>query len=221
MNRTEWEACNDPLLLLAWLRERGNDRKFCLFASVCLRRILPIFREHDLDVASAIQSLEYRADGLPLPYSPPYRGMWTLVDPEREQVRRVLEVVEQESPWNLAVELVKAIRELFVIRAPGHVLRRGTLVEIGTASRLQADLIRDQFGYFHHPDPLWLSRIGRLDEIVTLARVIWTENSWHEVPILGDALEDAGCTDEQVLEHCRTTEHARGCWVVDAILGKR
>jgi len=41
------------------------------------------------------------------------------------------------------------------------------------------------------------------------------------MPVLGDALEDAGCGDVQLLEHCRTGgEHVRGCWVLDAILGR-
>jgi len=41
------------------------------------------------------------------------------------------------------------------------------------------------------------------------------------MPILADALEDAGCTDAAILEHCRGPgPHVRGCWVVDLILGK-
>jgi hypothetical protein len=38
------------------------------------------------------------------------------------------------------------------------------------------------------------------------------------MPILGDALEDAGCSDAEILEHRRSaTEHVRGCWVVDLV----
>ena len=39
--------------------------------------------------------------------------------------------------------------------------------------------------------------------------------------VLGDALEDAGCTDADILKHCRGSgPHVRGCWVVDLLLGK-
>ena len=41
------------------------------------------------------------------------------------------------------------------------------------------------------------------------------------MPILADALEDAGCTNQDILNHCRGGgEHVRGCWVVDLLLGK-
>jgi hypothetical protein len=41
------------------------------------------------------------------------------------------------------------------------------------------------------------------------------------MPILADALQDAGCDNADVLDHCREPgEHARGCWVIDLLLGK-
>jgi hypothetical protein len=43
----------------------------------------------------------------------------------------------------------------------------------------------------------------------------------HRLAVLADALEDAGCTDVDIFEHCRGTgPHVRGCWVVDLLLGK-
>ena len=54
-----------------------------------------------------------------------------------------------------------------------------------------------------------------------LATDIYDARDFAAMPILADALQDAGCGDEQVLNHCRANKpHARGCWVVDAILGK-
>jgi len=57
--------------------------------------------------------------------------------------------------------------------------------------------------------------------VMSLAEGIYTDRAFDRLPILADALEDAGCTDAAVLEHCRQPgEHARGCWVVDLVLGK-
>jgi hypothetical protein len=54
-----------------------------------------------------------------------------------------------------------------------------------------------------------------------LAGHIYTKRDFGAMPILADALQDAGCEDEQILGHCRSDRlHARGCWVLDAILGK-
>jgi hypothetical protein len=54
-----------------------------------------------------------------------------------------------------------------------------------------------------------------------LAAHIYENREFHLMPVLGDALLDAGCDHQLIQEHCRSTKpHARGCWVVDAILGK-
>jgi hypothetical protein len=54
-----------------------------------------------------------------------------------------------------------------------------------------------------------------------LAAGISQERAFERMPILGDALEDAGCSDQEVLQHCRSGgEHVQGCWVVDLILAK-
>jgi hypothetical protein len=54
-----------------------------------------------------------------------------------------------------------------------------------------------------------------------LAKPIYADGAFDRLPILADALEDAGCDNADILNHCRQpAEHARGCWVVDLILGK-
>jgi hypothetical protein len=83
----------------------------------------------------------------------------------------------------------------------------------------QCDLLRDIFGNpFHHltPDASWLTAT-----VTQLAQAIYDERAFDRMPILGDSLEDAGCTDTSILEHCRGPgPHTRGCWVVDLILSK-
>jgi hypothetical protein len=65
-------------------------------------------------------------------------------------------------------------------------------------------------------DPQWCT-----DTTLALARHIYHSRNFSAMPILADALQDAGCDDETVLQHCRGMgPHVRGCFVVDACLGK-
>jgi hypothetical protein len=65
-------------------------------------------------------------------------------------------------------------------------------------------------------DPSWIT-----STVVALARGIRKEGAFDRLPILADALQDAGCDSEDVLNHCRGPgPHVRGCWVVDLVLGK-
>jgi hypothetical protein len=86
----------------------------------------------------------------------------------------------------------------------------------------QCDLLRCLFGNPWQPSPplpppvlAWNDRL-----VPRLARGIYDERRWPDLPLLADALLDAGCDDEALLRHCRGGgEHARGCWAVDVILG--
>lgn len=81
-----------------------------------------------------------------------------------------------------------------------------------------ADL-RELFGNPFYPvefDPHW-----RTSEVVDVARGIYEDRAFEQMPILADAFMDAGCEDFEIITHCRRPgPHVRGCWVVDAILGK-
>jgi hypothetical protein len=83
----------------------------------------------------------------------------------------------------------------------------------------QADALRDALGNPFAPvtwDPAW-----RSETVVSLADGIHFDNAFDRVPILADALEEAGCDHPDVLAHCRGPDpHARGCWVVDAARGR-
>jgi hypothetical protein len=81
----------------------------------------------------------------------------------------------------------------------------------------QVKLLHDIFG---NPfgtvilDPDWLK-----STVTALARQMYDTRDFSAMPILADALRDAGCDNEDVLNHCRRDgPHVRGCWVVDAIL---
>jgi hypothetical protein len=83
----------------------------------------------------------------------------------------------------------------------------------------QAALLRDIFGNPFRPVPL--SPDWRTDTAVAIARQTYDSRDFSAMPILADALQDAGCDNDDILAHCRGPgPHVRGCWVVDLVLGK-
>jgi len=55
-----------------------------------------------------------------------------------------------------------------------------------------------------------------------MAQSIYEGHAFDRMPILADALEDAGCGDAEILNHCRQPGvHVRGCWALDLLLGKK
>jgi hypothetical protein len=83
-----------------------------------------------------------------------------------------------------------------------------------------ADLLRDIFGNPFRP--VAFAADWRTSDAVAIARTMYESRDFGAMPILADALQDAGCDNEDILSHCRDTAltHVRGCWVVDAVLGK-
>ena len=83
----------------------------------------------------------------------------------------------------------------------------------------QACLIRDIRGNPFRPvsfSPDW-----RTSDVMLLANGIYAERAFDRMPILADALEEAGCDHADILAHCRGDgPHVRGCWVIDLLLGK-
>jgi hypothetical protein len=71
-------------------------------------------------------------------------------------------------------------------------------------------------------EPIVLSTEWRTDTVLLLARTMYKSREFSAMPILADALQDAGCDNTDILNHCRDTSqvHVRGCWVVDLVLGK-
>ena len=85
---------------------------------------------------------------------------------------------------------------------------------------LGAFLLRDLFNSPFRPvafSPEW-----RTPTVVALAQQIYHSRNFAPMPILADALQDAGCEHAAILDHCRDPHaaHVRGCWVVDLVLGQ-
>jgi hypothetical protein len=94
---------------------------------------------------------------------------------------------------------------------------RRTPPEPGPPPVQRCPLIRDLYPPVLF-DPAWQASNG--GAVQKLARSIAEHEHFEDLPILGDALEEAGCTDRSVLDHCRHgSEHVRDCWVIQLLMG--
>src|SRR5262249_6953193 len=88
-------------------------------------------------------------------------------------------------------------------------------------SKVLADWLRDIFGPFPFFS-VWMTIPPLKSTVVGLARSIYERRAFSDLPILADALEEAGCAEHEILDHCRGPGiHVPGCWVVDLVLGAR
>jgi hypothetical protein len=189
----EWLACADAGRMLAWLRGRLSERKLRLFVCACCRR-LPHVMEDGRNVV-AVEAEELYADGLV---------------PKRE-VRKARKAARLGwlSSFEAFDEAVLAVQASPLWTTPAR-------------QRELADVLREVAGNPFRPLMLrYAWRAWQGGTVVRLAQAIYAERRFDDLPVLADALEDAGCADEQVLGHCRGPgEHVRGCWLLDALLGK-
>jgi hypothetical protein len=140
----------------------------------------------------------------------------------------VWQAAESAAWWTRAsgagAAAVRAVRRHALRRARREVeeeMRRAECRARASDLRRQCGLLRDLFGNPFRRGTFDPGRLADGGRVAQLARVVYEEGCFEDLPILADALEDAGCPDGQVLGHCRTAgEHARGCWVLDLLLGR-
>lgn len=120
-------------------------------------------------------------------------------------------------PWNL-FHLASGISRLIPARIVPTVNEFVREFRTPTHREL-ADLLREVWGNPFRPvafDPAW-----RTEAVVALAQQMYEARDFGPMPVLADALDDAGCANAEILAHCRGPgPHVRGCWVVDLVLGK-
>jgi hypothetical protein len=119
--------------------------------------------------------------------------------------------------WGIPTEslLCPPTQEITAVRGFVGVLKDS----VWTGKATLAALLREVVGTpFHLPgfDPTW-----RTSTVVGVACQMYESRDFSAMPILADALQDADCDNEDILNHCRGSgPHVRGCWVVDLVLGK-
>jgi hypothetical protein len=203
MTEADWLTATGPQPMLAFLARAGaSERKFHMFATACCRRVGHLLGGRSLGTAYEVRPVP---DG-----SLPKSGTDALYG-DNLACLNLLDGVAWEVAANALSELRRAVR---LVSPPADERKE---------YRAQAVLLRCVFGNPFRPVPSLAPSVLAWDggTLRKLAAAIYAERAFGRLPILAEALEDAGCTDADVLGHCRGGgEHVRGCWVVDLVLGK-
>jgi hypothetical protein len=229
MTEGEWWSCNPTDLdrMLAFLYERrASTRKVWLFACACCRGIWPLFT--DPRSQAAVEVAERYVDGLVSRDALQAAGNLARAAIEDSEQPRALSIMAhritrceaREHWWTAAAtafaDLLDASWRLERFRFTRRLTNGQRREMFDVAARL-----RDMFG----PLPFRTVSMDRAvlewnDHTVRkIAQAIYDEPDFTQVPILADALEEAGCDNEDILSHCRGPgAHSRGCWCVDLIL---
>ncbi|OAI40994.1 hypothetical protein AYO40_00500 [Planctomycetaceae bacterium SCGC AG-212-D15] len=216
MTEEEWLDSTDPSPMLEFLRGKASDTRFRLFACACVRR--QVWHLLDTRGREAVNVSDRLAQGQAslTELNTARAAMNTAFHTTHEKAAKAATKATSMTLWATAD----------AIRIARHIRDALGQPDRNTARRDQVALTRDIFGNPFHPislDPTWLT-----STVVRLAQAIYEERelpSGHldqgRLGILADALEEVGCTQREILEHCRSEgPHVRGCWVIDLLLGK-
>jgi hypothetical protein len=239
MTETEWLACTDPRPMLEFLRGKASDRKLRLFACACCRRAWSLLR--DGRSQQAIEVAERYADGLAgeeeLRFAlelaiAAHQALWDdcsrKAGPAHEEVHKaVIEMEAALAVWRTSKPRQAYANEVSIAFAAllpaAYAVGESEGGGIASETAAQSSLLRDIFGSLLFRSvslgPAWQAWQERA--LPQMAQGIYDEQAFDRLPILADALEDAGCADADLLGHLRDPgPHVRGCWAVDLILGK-
>lgn len=206
MTEADWLACTDPfVLVLSDTSGRHHDcQHFRLFAVRWLEKLRHLFWDDiDQETLAIYADSVRRGDTVPAWREP------DITDPTDWKGSRFVDHCFHQlrlkvPAWAAADAAIGLAKD----SPDGEQLRRQF-----------CDEFRDIVGNPFRPvvvDPAW-----RTETVVGLAAGIDEAEAFERLPILADALEEAGCTDPQVLSHARDPgTHIRGCWLIDAILGR-
>jgi hypothetical protein len=219
MTQDQWLKSANPEAMFRHLRARASDRKLRLFMCACCRRAWAFAKDERLK--EILPLIEGFADG-------------TVKDRERGRAHRIGGEVLQtaSSPasclgaqlWNAARKNLDRTDYDFgesAAAAFGWAAGNGPVFFAAkeAESAQQAALVRDIFG-----NPFRKAKFNkkwRTDTVLAIARRAYDAHEFGALPILADALQDAGCDSEDLLNHLRDTSaaHVRGCWALDLVLG--
>src|SRR5262245_21412595 len=203
MTGEQWLACKDTRAMLTFLEGRVSDRDPQLAAAVCCRVVWGFVSDRRL--RKLVRTFERFIDG-------------DVPDHSLDQARR--DITRERGRNNEPLPSGNSANYIVL----SGCLRRPNLSEVlaGVNSFMECPKGPSLLRCLLNPFPCVRDPRWRTSDAIGLAQAIYDEGAFDRLPILADALMDAGCADELVIGHCRCiSPHVHGCWVVDLILGKQ
>jgi hypothetical protein len=238
MTEEEWLACTRAQKMLEFLQGKASDRKLRLFAVGCCRRVSHLMPDERCRLATDV--VERFADAMATEQElrAAVNAAFDSADDNSVATGRQPFAVGQAIYFaartasyavNTAAHdaAVSAARGLYLAAVAVAGDRDANIAALHAASaavnQYRGRLLNEIFGNPFRPvtvDPAWLR--WRDGAATSMAQRMYDERRFEDLPILADMLEEAGCTNADILNHCRNKgEHVRGCWAVDLILGKK
>lgn len=247
MTEQEWLQDNDLEAMLRFLNGRVSERKFRLTECAFLRRFWHLLSDERsrraVEVAEAFADGAASRDELKAAYTHAEAACNDLLDtyfPDRDVTRSfwggAVSAAQHTAmsffdmpdifPGRGNPERFRTMSNMVWLATAAYSIGAGSSEENGheaikTEHTAQVVLLRDLFGNPFRPvtsDPAWLT--WNEATVVKLAQGIYADRAFDRLPVLADALEDAGCNNADILAHCRHPgPHVRGCWVVDLLTG--
>jgi hypothetical protein len=214
VTETDWLSCNNPFEMLSFVRDSISQRKLRLFACACCRRIwhlLPCQENRDL-----VAAVENFPDG---PIETRDLDEAIIATSKRER-----DFANDGGFW-AAKNLGRSYYKLDPLSSAVTVAVKAARCtdDARVEQAAQADLLRDLV-----PNPFrtvemapgWLRWYIRA--VIRSAQSIYDDRASGQLSKLAHSLEEAGCSDSDIISHCRgSASHFRGCWVVDLLLSKQ
>jgi hypothetical protein len=196
MDEKEWLRCTDPYRMLVFLQGKASQRKLRLFAVACCRRIWPRIRAER--VRKAIEAVECVANGL-ANQEELRRSAATLSRGDHRAARTAV----NDDPLHAARRTVEEVTRYCGLYAEweGKATALGCSAEEGAQSRL----LRELFGLLlFRPMTIESATLAWHDGLlVSMAQRMYEARDFLDLPVLADALEEAGCDNPLILNHCR------------------
>ncbi|HEV3386496.1 MAG TPA: hypothetical protein VG097_16855 [Gemmata sp.] len=245
MIEVEWQVASDPTPMYLFIQSNSSDRKLQLFGCACCYRwrqeiyyketealleVVERFADgkatteqvNSIDMASAMAHAGLHWGNSGALADPAIRSLWPKL--QLDKVMKNTDALAAQLSLRRAAE--KSSRERsyrFWKRGPkmsAEEFESARCSGIAAERKTHCDLLRCIFGNPFRPitlNPSWLT-----STVLALAQQMYESRDFSPMPILADALQDAACDNDEILNHCRHPGvHVRGCWCVDLLLDKK